>query len=345
MKKIILALCAIATLGMVSCKKDDPKPNNPSGPAVEEPQKEGEYRPAAKIEYITVDGDPSEEWVWVNGLLNTVRQADGNGSYSDAISFTYDGKRVREIAYTGGMMSGTMTVEYDGDYISAVTIVRDGEQMMSAQVEHNALHKISHMEAAIDGDYINEIFGDLMGGFDFGKGDTKLEFNSATASIDFQWTGDNVTSMIANITVNGSVTLNEINSVFDITPYIDSFTGGMVSAETVLALIGNNPMPVALTVADTIDYTFDDKKNPLMGYMGSFDIATMLSANNVASSDSYGQMSAVMTVSVMGMGGDIPFSYPVPSQFASFTYTYNEAGFPLTVTDNDNSVTEYTYKQ
>lgn len=352
MKKLFVAFCAVAVFAMMGCKKDPVTPT--PGPAPEpnyqvEPLIEGQYNPSVKIEYVAVDGNPSEEWVWVGNQLNVVRQDDGNGSYSDAISFVYDGNRVQELNYSGSMMSGTMSLEYDGNGISTISLVRDGEEMLSAQVDHSEPNKISQMQATVDGAYINELLGSLLGNFSFGKGgNTKLEFTGGQASVDYVWDGDNVSRMIANISVSGSVTLNEINNVIDIRPYINSYLSSMglsfITADMILAAIGDSPMPVALTVSDTIDYTYDAKINPFRGYMGNFDVS-MLSGNNVTASNSYGQMNAVLTVSYMGMGGDMPISYPVPSQTSTFTYTYNAAGFPLTVTDGDGSVTEYTYKQ
>lgn len=357
MKKIILAFCALAMVAMVSCKKDDPKPGNgttPGNPPAAEQQREGEFSPAAKIHYVEVDGQPSEEWVWVEGLLNTVRTANGNGAYTDAIRFTYDGKRVSELTYMGSLMSGTLSVEYSGDYMSAISLVRDGVQLLSAHLDHNSQDKISHMEISIDSAYINELLDQLTGGFSFGKGpdvmakavtavakaagDSKLAFNSADASVDIEWDGDNASRMMATVSVNGSVTLNEINSVMDLSSYLGEYSG------ILLSMFGDMPLPLTLTVGDTIDYTYDTGHNPMQGYMGSFDVS-MFSANNVLTSNSYGMMSATLSINLMGFSQEVPFSYPIPSSAVSHTYTYNEAGFPLTVTDSDSRVTAYTYME
>ena len=351
MKKIFMALCAMAMVAFVACKKEPvtPTPGPEPEPVYEvDPLVEGQYNPSARIEYVTVDGNPSEEWVWVDSLLSAVRQANGNGSYSDAIGFTYEGARVQELTYSGSMMSGTVSVGYDNDGISTITLVRGGEQMFSVEVEHGAPNRISQMQADIDSAYINELLSSLMGGFSFGKSGEKLEFNGGHALIDYVWSDENVSRMIANISVSGSVTLNEINNVVNIKPYINSYLAEMglsfVTADMVLAAIGDTPLPVALTVVDTIDYTYDTRINPMRGYMGNLDVS-MLSGNNVTVSKSHGQMNAVLTVSFMGMGGDMPISYPVPSQTTRFTYTYNTEGYPLTVTDSDGSVTEYIYRQ
>lgn len=378
MKKLFVALCAVAALTMVACKKDNPQPSNPGNQTpVEQPQREGEFNPKCKISSLVFsDNTAPEVWLWNNatGRLTSVNDDDYCGGYIEKMRFTYtDDGRVSTVTMSNvgtgsisllGSVSGTMAVEYDGDYISSLSLVRDGNQVLAASVDHNLQHQISHMELDIDTAIINEMLGGLMGGFNFGKSadiitmavrsvakhvsDSKLAFNSASASIDFEWTGDNVTSMVANISVTGSVTLNEINSVVDITPYLDSFlqsfAGGMITSEMALALIGDVPMPVSLSLTDTIEYTFDNQHNPKRGYMGTFG-AEMLSANNVTFSNTYGMVEAVLTLSLMGQGGDFPFSYPLPSSANSFTYTYNEAGFPLTVTANDDRVTNYTYME
>ena len=378
MKKLFVALCAVAALSMVACKKETPKPTNPSNPTpVEQPQREGEYKPKCKISSVVFsDNTAPEIWIWdkTTGLLTSVNNSDYCGGYTEKASFTYtaDGRVSTvtmsnigsEITSLMGPLSGTMSVEYDGEYISSLTLVRDGIQLLAANVDHNSQHQINHMELDIDTAVINELLGGLMGGFNFGKGadiiamavrsvakqvsDSKLSFNSASASVDFEWTGDNVSRMVANISVTGSVTLNEINSVVDITPYLDSFLqsfmGGMITSEMALALIGDMPLPVSLSASDTIEYTFDDQHNPKKGYMGTFG-AEMLSANNVTFSSTYGMMNAVLSISLMGQGGDFPFSYPLPSTGKSFTYTYNDAGFPLSVTDSDDRTINYTYME
>lgn len=379
MKKIIVALCAVVMVAMVSCKKDEPQTNRPNNPnsRTEEPQREGEYRPKCKISSLVFsDNTAPEIWLWDNatGLLTSVNDDDFCGGYIEKTRFGYtsDG-RVNTVTVTNtgseglpllGSISGTLSVEYDGDYISAISLVRDGSQLLTASVDHNPKHQISHMEMTIDTALINDLLGGLLGGFDFGKGadivamavrsvakqvsDSKLAFTSAGASVDFEWTGDNVSRMAANISVTGSVTLNEINSVIDITPYLDSFLqsfmGGIITSDMALALIGDMPMPVSLSLADTIDYTYDDQHNPKKGFMGTFG-AEMLSASNVTFSNTYGMMNAVLSISLMGQGGEFPFSYPLPSSGSSLTYTYNAAGFPLTVTNSDDRVTNYTYME
>ena len=105
MKKILVALCAVALIGLTGCKKEEVKPNEPAvvnngggqggqqEPPVDTVPQElvwadipGVYSPSAKIVTVNEDDALSETWSWENNLLKVVSAADG----SEKVRFTHD---------------------------------------------------------------------------------------------------------------------------------------------------------------------------------------------------------------------------------------------------------------
>ena len=134
MKKILVALCAVALIGLTGCKKDNVAPEEPSaesGSGQSDPERPpqsgtwadipGVYSPAAKIVTVNEDGTLSETWRWEDDLLKVVKSDDG----SEKVRFTHDERgRVKTMTINGeGRISGTVNVSYNGDQISRMSLM------------------------------------------------------------------------------------------------------------------------------------------------------------------------------------------------------------------------------
>ena len=154
-------------------------------------------------------------------------------------------------------------------------------------------------------------------------------------------TGDNATRVLLAGTVNFTITVEEARNLMN-------YDTSMATYSAMLGMLGNNTeLPVALTIADTITYTYDNNPSPYLGFLGSLDI-TILSANNVENSANHGSLNADITIplsSVISFMSDqhIPFGYTLPERITSNSYTYYSNGYPQTVTDQDNNTKEIFY--
>ena len=61
--------------------------------------------------------------------------------------------------------------------------------------------------------------------------------------------------------------------------------------------------------------------------------------------DNHGMADVNLTINIP-MAGPYPIERSVPvARVMDFVYTYNNAGFPLTVTDDQGNQTTYTYQE
>ena len=335
MKKILMAVCVISVLSLVGCKKDS---NDPT-PTPQEQGSEGIYNPGAKIATRTTDNG-MEQWVWDGAKVDRIESADLDGNVTGVQQFTYNGDRIATATQTVEGIETEMRVNYSGNLVSSIGVYTDGTQSLNATVNHNAANKISSIHLDVDASYITNLLGSLMqgGGFNFvnAKGGRKLSLTSTDINATFEWQGDNVSRMIIVADIEAGVTMDDIAQVVD----LNAMLGDMAS---LLALIqGEQPLTVHLR--DTIDFTYDDQHNPLQGFIGLLD-PQVLSANNYMLMDNHGIADINLTLNVPIMGPyPIEHSQPIV-RVMDYYYTYNGAGFPLTVTDDEGNSTTYTYNE
>ncbi|MBP5527633.1 MAG: hypothetical protein J6X79_04170 [Bacteroidales bacterium] len=353
MKKILYALCAMMMLAMTACHRDD---NNPQGPANGGgtpqpdpiPTGEGIFNPDQKIETIAIDGQTSEQWVWTNGKLMMVENADG------ATSFEYNGWRVSEMTT---ILEGTpVDVEYaydDNNKLATVDAYSGNMHAIGIVFNHNnAAGKISDMSLNINSTLLgllSELIGN--GGIPgFTKGMSKFSIENTDFNAHLTWEGDNVKRMILDGTVSINTTIDEASNLLSMMN-IDSL--GSFNLDSIIStfsfLLTDSNLLVTVQLADTTDYTYDSQNNPFYGYLGALDVTTF-SANNAKTMRSSGTANISITAHTWLGNQAIPLpAYSIGSRSETYTYTYNNANFPLTVTvtdsDNASSVKQYTYKQ
>ena len=353
MKKLLLALCAVMMFSLSACKKDNVEPENPSGSGnggsnhqTEIPTGEGVFNPAQRIVGISIDGEESEEWEWANDVLTAIMTADG-GNMIETSSFEYDNYRVSRMFTRFQGMPLEVEYTYTGDKLASVMATSGSMEILSIVFGHNATGKVSNMTMSVN-EYVLAMLSQLIGNeFPniFGKGplatmERKLNIQSTSFSADMDWQGENVTRFILNGEIGVEATLAEIRQMVN----IDSLLGTYASFLSVIP--DSTVIPMTIVVCDTNEFTYDSQHNPFYGFLGRID-PTVFSANNVTASTT--GLSAVLTATLNLGFMTLPLSFPLPLPVEaapqSFTYTYDAAGFPVTATDGNGSVTQYIYQQ
>ena len=356
MKKLFVALCAVAALSMVACKKDNPQPSNPGGSTpTEQPRREGEFNPTCKISTITFsDNSAPEMWFWDEntGLLSTINNDDLCGGYTEKARFTYDSDgRVSTVTLTSagtesipllGSLSGTMSVEYDGDYISSLSLVNAGERLLTADVKHDG-DKVRGATLNLSDNMLVDLFNSAMAQFlgESATGDMVTSVDSVSGKVAFVWNGKNVSQALLNIDFRAGTTLGVIRQIMG-----DDMSMFGEYAQYLAFLPDNMPLFFTVSMGDTVNYTYDDKSNPYRGFLGRVHIST-LTENNVTTEEHVGSATVAIATSIMNSMVQIyQTSMPLPLPMYFYQYDeYNDKGFPLSMTDTEGVVSRFEYKQ
>lgn len=334
MKKILLAVCAIAVVSLTGCKKDPVEPT----PNPQPTSGEGIYNPGARIATVT-DNDGNHQWIWTGTKLDRIESTDIQGNPAGTQHFSYNGNRISSMTQTVEGVETETRVTYSGNFISAISIYTDGTQSVNANVTHNSANKISRVDLDVDASYMNDLLGLLtQGGLSFKgtKDSRKLSISNANIYATFEWQGDNVSRMIVSADINGGITMDDIGQFVDLTQVL----GDLASFASLI----QGEQPMVITLRDTVDLTYDDQHNPLQGFIGLLD-PQVLSANNYTLMENHGNADINITINVPILG-PYPIEQSMPiTRVTDYIYTYNNAGFPLTASDDDGNQTTYTYQE
>lgn len=366
MKKILLALCAVSMLTMIACKKDTDN-NNPNGGGNSTEQEEyigeGYYMPTIKISHISENGTAKERWDWNDGLLESIDTADANGDYTPQSFFAYSNKRLTQTTTELMGIEAVVDYNYNSTLMKSFSATSNGVQMLSANLVRNTNNKISSIDLDLNDEMVQMIMQMLIDQFmsgnngdddtpdelsglttsnglvrilSSGKGN-KFSYEGASFAINIDWTGDNATRLLLSGTINLTVTVEEMRNIM-------SLDTSLATYSDMLGMLGNNTeLPVAISVNDTINYTYDNHPNPYLGFFGALSVSA-ISANNMENTSSHGSMSADVTIPVPFFGDQhIPFSRALPERIKSNSYTYYENGYPKTITDQDGNIKQITY--
>lgn len=330
----------MAALCLTACHKD-PQPN-PDDQPEQIPTGDGVYNPGRHITSIASNNGATETWLWENKKLMSITETDEDG-YSSVSSFGYDGWRLTRATLTGDI-AGTATYTYSGDKMTNFSVSSGGMQVATADVVHTG-DKVTHLDLNLNEEMLQmliSMMGD--GGFPFpfkgGKSGNKLSLSSTDFDADLIWEGDNVSRMVLSGQVVMGVTVDELRQFLP----LDSIMGSMASLLTYIT--AGQELPLTININDTTDLDYDSHTNPLQGFLGKLD-PSILSANNVTSVENYGIMSAVLTITIPYLGShDINYDIPLGDGMTqTFTYTYDAAGYPTAVVDNDGVMKTYTYQE
>lgn len=347
-KSVMVALCAMSMLAMVACNdKEDENGGQQGGntPAVNE----GVYNPAQKIVDIKENGGLSEHWTWDgNKLMSMTPYYDGTLDEDNAVTFTYNSNgMITKVAEGDGGFE--TTVAYNGsNQISSLTVNQDGEMMYAMSPVHGSDGKINKVNLDLSDEFIQMLASQIIngGGMDFkAKAEpVKAVTDNVVASVNLTWNGNNVSRSIVNAVFSGSMSLSELAEL----PMFAAMLEQYPTVQAALAMLGSTSVPVEITVADTMDYTYEaGTNNPYCGLttgIADMEFATYLSAALVKSSLENGSVSFNATLPVPGL--PLPYvTKTADNETVSFTYTLNAANFPQTCTGSDGSVIEYIYAE
>ncbi len=306
------------------------------------PTGEGVFYPAQRISTITVNGETSEEWTWTNDVLTSIMSTGVNGSLMGDSWFQYNNYRLVNMTTTLQGFPVGVNYTYSGDKLATIDASSGPMSVLNVIFTHNASGKVSHLTMNVN-QYLLSLLSEFFGnGFPdiFGKQHTsplasKWGVDNTAISADLSWQGDNVSQVVLSAQIDGTVSLSEIRQVFN----IDSLFGPLVN--TLAYIVDTSAMPIQVMVKDTTTYTYDNKNNPRYGFLGTID-PTIFSANNVTQSSSNRTVIGTLNLGLGQFNPSLP--YPIESAANTYTYTYNPAGFPLTITDNEGNITQYIYQ-
>ncbi len=375
MKKILVALCAVALIGLTGCKKDNVAPeeqttansgNTGGGSGGGTPA-----TPLAKIARIDTNNVLYETWNWQDEQLVSIN----NGAGVEKTSFTYDNSGRVETMTVGGsdMLSGTMHVGYNSNGVSELSLVRNGVSIIVANLSYSA-GKLSRADLDIDTVSLMTLFRaalpQILDSYYPGLGqmvsanmDGESTIDSIKAYMTFDWRSTNNVKFIKiEISARVNTTLGQIATLLN-----GNFSMFGQYASIVEAMATSNPeqeVHLNAVMTDKGNYEYDSHTNPFLHYLGhlidikdylpSFNVATV-STNNTNTENHEGTAKVSVSTTIIE---DIPFlgpmevpvTIPVVNQemyntTTTYTYTYREGdGYPLTVTDNDGNTKTYTYQ-
>ena len=334
-KTTILLFSAALALGFVSCTKEQKvEPingggDNPPTPTVPTYQ-EGVFAPIMKVVTINKDDGNTESWNWEGEQLKSVTSTE-----SGTRRFTYQNGKLNSTTGSVLGVDGDVNFFYNGNELSRCTANNNGTEMALVTFSH-ANGRINGADIALDAEYISGMLdGFLLSGKNkhFDPKQLTLTEDDNCIHMDFTWNGDDVTSVVTTGLIPFDMTKEMYQSIRDYLPV----------SETILSLVDiyflvNNALPMRISIADTIDYTYDNKINPFFCFFGDIT-PTNLSLHNVLTAINYGNVSISVVLSSNPMQ---IYTQPM-DETETYTYQYNDRNYPTRVEGSDS----YTiiYKQ
>lgn len=341
MKKTFFVFLSMAfVLGVVSCQKEQTvvTPEDNTTPEPTEPTyQEGVFAPLMKIASIDREEGICETWTWNGDLLTSVTNTDG-----DTRGFTYANGRLAQV--TGSMsnlfgiipgVAGTVAFSYNGTLFKNCTVTSSGTDVVLATFGHSG-DRVSYIDLALDAEYISGMLDGLLTGGKGSRLDPKqilLDTTDNSIHVDMVWNGKDVSQVIVAGDIPFALTKEMYQTIKPFLP-VDSSMLALVD----LYFILSNTLPMNINVADTIDYTYDNKFNPYFCYFGDIN-PSCLSLHNILSSNNHGSVSISVTLTSSPMQVT---SQPINDRKVFF-YEYNDRNYPTTVEGSDNYT--ITYKQ
>lgn len=357
MKKLFIAVCALALMaGAVSCKKDkiEEEPNNPPA-LVTENLSEGIYQPAEKIASINIGDSINEEWTW--GAKNLDRVIT-NGDEANPLTFSYDGDFVTEVSGNGEKWC----YSYSNNKLSKGVLKIDNNQVVEIVFSHNDDGKINSANLKIDTTFLMELLMGMIGGGEFPfanvlsrstieslaqmvkisaavSNNPKFSMGSLDLSLNIVWNGDNVKDVVLNAGMVINIDTNDLNSIVNLGIIPEEFSTYISMARFAMAFTGG-AVPLELALNDTMSYTYDNNRNPFYCYLGNGLDPKAFSYNNVTTENNHG----AMTVSVTFLPQQTLelFNSPI-NESMTYNYVYNDNGYPTKCISD--ITTTYTYKE
>lgn len=345
-KCLFFAISLSVSSLLFSCKPDDTP--NTGGNGENTPQErlaEGIYEPDNKISSVAYDGVTEEQWSWADRRLDHVSY-----EYGSMITCGYNGDYLSTVTSVEDGITMESRFFYNGGFLSNYEIYQDNMLVVSARVTHNASNKISNTVFTISDEYIEMIMGDIVGMKTLSNivgervaqsvlrmaklkalDSDKAELTGTSVVAAYDWEGDNVVEERMSLSVNMTLSAEELSML--------ETMFGVDVPDAIISLIGSTGLPLQIAMADTMSYTYDDKRNPYCYCWVEGITATTLSCNNPVSVAESGNESIAISM----MGQVVPLQESPYESNSTFVYTYNEANCPISVVSNDGSSKTITY--
>lgn len=345
MKKIVLVIGALAMLGAVSCKKDNPEPEAVPTYA------EGKYQPIEKIATISEDGNLTQEWTWSNNNLDHIVMA---GSGMTTISYT--GDFISKVANTGGQKE-ELRYTYANNMFAGCDIYYNGNEAINfSNMLHGANGKISSADMKIADGFLLSMIGDLFGNGGgllktLGKPLTnqlaniakirsqmnngKFEFGGTTMNMAMVWDGDNLKQQIIHGDITMNITTEDIDLLSQFLPIPDEYK----SLIELAMMLGGGRLPINIAYNDTANCTYDNNYNPMFCNWTQMFSPQNLSINNATVVEHHG----AMTMGITMMGQTTTLANNPLNSTETYIYEYNDKKYPTRMSGETNVI--YTYKQ
>lgn len=317
---------AVVMMGMVSCKKDDPNNGNNNGNGTSN-EGEGIYAPAMRIARTT-EGSTTETWEWGTSKLASISTNNGT------TSFDYNGNRISNVTTMVNGEEMQMKYSYQDGWLTNMALIQDNRNIVTTDIRHNANDQIKGFSATLNPDYLMQMIGSMLGGLMKNGNDPKLTFTNQDIQVSYEWEGKNVRRMITTANLTGKLSASDLVDII-----------GEENLGELGSLIGllSGEFPLSISMKDTTDYTYDNKKNPYLMLLSEGPTPVVLSENNQLTSEESGV--ADLDISISFFGQTFPINQSVPiSNNNSWSYTYNEQGFPTTIT-TDGKTKTITYAE
>lgn len=341
MKKLFLALAAVAVMGLTACDPDD-------GNAA---ARSGVYNPEVKIASMEYGDNDRDQWNWADNKLVSIDHYSSD-HIDGSTTFEYNSdNQLTKVTDDDGF---TLEYGYTNGLLSSVTV---SEMNATFNVNYSN-NQISNFQMPISQEMLNSMVQELIGGLLNGDMEDYRTLSAKAGNenmIQFNlvWNNGNVSRMAGNTSITVDLPVSDMLSIAtnlfgeEFSAYTDVISGAM-------QMMGITSVPLAFNMGDTIDLTYDQNHNPLQGFMGEFSpemIPVILSGNNVTSSTQYGFMSYHLQLPAMLLA-------MLPAEFASrtsgtiptgegetvtFSYQYNSKGYPTVATSSYGEVTSFTY--
>lgn len=352
------AMAVALILGTTSCKKDKDN-DRPNGDEAE--YVTGIFNPSKHIK--TVSGPSvAQRWNWDGSSLTSISDNENLVNYT----FVYKGSgRQGVVNFQDAEQTRRYTYSYDEGTLDNIEFRENDQLMYNGQAFYQS-GKLSHMN------YTN-----LSTKFMLQTANRQLGLNLPTEStismpnpsftVDYTWTGNNISSEKINVTLNGTVGVQELFDLFG-----SQLGGNMGSYAAILPLIiqsmGDMTADFTITINRNEAYTYDSKKNPFYGYWGDGLLfnTKVLSKNNVLTAKTTGtarfqsqiritlpeqcpewlsQYASMWTIVRAFLNNrELPVDQTIPlDNNQSFTFKYNGDNYPTQVTNSDGQTFSYGY--
>lgn len=335
MKKTLLALSAIAMLGFAACNPNDDEKKLPNN---------GQYMPGMKIAEIRDNGGTQEKWIWNGNQLDTVKYYS-NGQNISLATFTYDGGRLVQVT---GPYGYSTHLNYAGDQLAQVGIQQDG--IAGTFILEYSNGKVNKMTLPFSREMLAEMAGDELPEF--------ITRGTGEMNVNLTWTGNNVSRQDLNATFNISITASELMEMAEML----GFSEMLAPIAPYASMLSAFQFPLVLGMNASTSIIYDNYHSPYQGYWGRFDmeqIYSIFSSNNPTSVSTNNTMNYSLSlpeglpallagfgVNLADYGISFPItgSVPVDQDEESYSYQYNDKGYPTHITD-DYSTEEIIYAE